>query len=133
MMAEDLTEATFQCVTFLDAAQAAIVDEGIDATGLQVITVEGSGMLTHPHLLATLGRAFAFPDYYGPNYNALQECLRDLDWLRAPGYVLRVRDAEVLWRQSPEVAAGLVETWLFCAEYWASLEAPVPFHLLFLW
>lgn len=133
MLAEDLNEVTFRCVTFLDAAQAALIDAAIDRTDSHLVTVAGADLLTHTKLLATLGRAFAFPDYYGQNYNALDECLRDLSWLPAPGYVLRVRDADSLWRQSPRVAAALVETWLLCAEHWASLDEPVPFHLLFLW
>lgn len=133
MIAEDLKEASFQCVTFMRAKQAALIDEGIDATGLKVLTVEASSLLTHDELLTTLGRVFDFPDYYGHNYDALDECLRDLSWLPAPGYVLRVRDTETLWRQAPQVGGALVNTWLFCAQHWASMDDPVPFHLLFLW
>lgn len=133
MIADDLKEPSYQCVTFLHAKQAALIDEGLEQTGLHVVTVEASSMLSHDELLATLGRAFAFPDYYGHNYNALDECLRDLSWLPAPGYVLRVADAERLWHEAPQVGGALVNSWLFCAMEWAAQDTPVPFHLLFLW
>ena len=82
-------------------------------------------------LLAELARIFRFPDYFGGNWDAADECLRDLSWLPARGYVLRVPDAESLWRSLPAAAGRLVETWLFCAEEWARQGAP--FHLVFQW
>ena len=96
-------------------------------------TLDAGSLRTHADLLAAIGVRFSFLDYYGQNYNVLNECLRDLSWLPAPGYVLRVHEAESLWRNAPQIAGGLVETWLFCAEYWAALPRPRSFHLLFLW
>lgn len=133
MFAEHLTEPTFRCVGFLDPKQSARVDVGLPATGLQVATVDARSLLTDDDLLTAVGVAFSFPDYYGHNYNALIDCLRDLSWLPAPGYVLRVRDAGTLWREAPEVAGHFAEIWLLCAENWASPPEPRSFHLLFVW
>jgi hypothetical protein len=38
--------------------------------------------------LLAAGSALAFPAYYGRNWDAFEEMVRDLDWLRAPGYVI---------------------------------------------
>jgi RNAse (barnase) inhibitor barstar len=32
-------------------------------------------------LLVSIGRELRFPDYYGYNWDALEECLRDLSWI----------------------------------------------------
>jgi RNAse (barnase) inhibitor barstar len=40
-----------------------------------------------------IGAALQFPYYFGENLNALDECLRDLEWLPADRYVIVVRDA----------------------------------------
>lgn len=35
-------------------------------------------------LLVALGGTFDFPDYYGANWDALEECLSDLSWYSGP-------------------------------------------------
>jgi hypothetical protein len=144
VIAEDLLQPSWNCVHFLDPEQARRVERGladVEQRGLRVVSVQATALLTHDALLTALGEAFAFPGYYGHNYNALDECLRDLSWLPASGHVLRVEQAAALWREAPEVGGALVRTWLFCAEYRAGQQAvapgaqrpdPSPFHLLFL-
>ena len=45
------------------------------------------GISDKARLLAELARRLSFPDYFGLNWDALDECLRDLSWL-APGNVV---------------------------------------------
>ena len=82
-------------------------------------------------LLDALAQAMQFPEYFERNWDALDECLRDMSWLPAKGYVLFLRDARRLWQQTSDVAGQLVETWLFAAEEWG--RSGVPFHLVFVW
>jgi RNAse (barnase) inhibitor barstar len=57
-----------------------------------------------------IGAALQFPYYFGENLNALDECLRDLEWLPADRYVIVVRDAaQVL---SAPGAADAFDAWL---------------------
>jgi RNAse (barnase) inhibitor barstar len=42
-------------------------------------------------LLVAFAKAFEFPDWWGRNWDALQDCMRDLSWLEKPGYVLGIR------------------------------------------
>lgn len=47
--------------------------------------------------------AWQFPPYFGENWDALDECLADLEWLRASAYVLFVADAlQFLDEESPD-------------------------------
>lgn len=39
-------------------------------------------------LLALLARAIPLPGYFGQNWDALEECLTDLEWLNRPKIVL---------------------------------------------
>ena len=43
-------------------------------------------------LLRTLADQLQLPDYFGQNWDALEECLRDLSWLPAGGVQIRHRD-----------------------------------------
>jgi RNAse (barnase) inhibitor barstar len=47
-------------------------------------------------LLSTLAQQLVFPDYFGWNWDALEECIRDLSWLPAGEVVLIHADVPLL-------------------------------------
>lgn len=40
-----------------------------------------------------VGKAFEFPDYYGENIDAFWDCIRDLSWLNADNYTLKIENS----------------------------------------
>lgn len=66
-------------------------------------------------LLEAIGHALHFPDYYGMNWDALEECLFDLSWWTGPVIVL-IEHADTLdW----DALATLVDIWTEAADAWA--------------
>lgn len=57
--------------------------------------LDGRGLTKREHLLAAIGRALDFPDYYGQNWDALEECLNDLSWRDGPTQ-LRIEHADAI-------------------------------------
>jgi hypothetical protein len=66
-------------------------------------------------LLQNMASALRFPDWFGHNWDALEDCLTDLSWREAPAYVLLIdnpkpdEDLDVLTdilRSSAESWAG---------------------------
>lgn len=51
-----------------------------------------SGIAAKAALLDELSRALRFPDYFGGNWDALEECIRDLSWIQPGPVVLRHND-----------------------------------------
>lgn len=49
-------------------------------------------------LLSWYADALSFPDYFGYNWDALSECLRDLSWLTAGTLVLHHRELPIAGR-----------------------------------
>lgn len=59
-------------------------------------------------VLGGIGRALSFPAHYGHNLDALEECLRDLDWLPI-GPVVLVWDDTALRREAPALHAAVLD------------------------
>lgn len=93
--------------------------------------LDAGSILTETDFFAAVARVMRFPDYFGNNWDALDECLGDMEWLPSPGYVLFIHGAEGLWGRSARIAGSLLETWLFVSEEWS--KEGVPFHLVFIW
>ena len=123
-----LLAAGFRCVHFTSDHADGLAD--LLERGFVVRHVT-SPLLSEDDLLRQVGRALDFPSYYGANWDAAEECLRDLEWLPANGYLLVIRGAERFWMANPECAGRMVEVWLASAEEWAKTK--IPFHLVFCW
>jgi Barstar (barnase inhibitor) len=127
---EDLATPSWHCVRFLDAAAEWPPAEALAERGLALLDLSAGGLTREEELLDGLAKTFQFPSYWGRNWDAVDECLRDLEWLPARGCVLRVWEAAALWQRLPFAAGALVESWLLGAEEWA--REGVAFHLFFL-
>jgi len=60
------------------AAEEAKVRAALTAAGFEIVTVAGTAITNVSTLFAEMARAFPFPDYFGHNWAALMDCLRDL-------------------------------------------------------
>jgi hypothetical protein len=127
---EIATKVTWECVHFGTILEGWKEVERCRERGFFAIRVELAGVKDESGLLSKLARDLNFPDYFGMNWNALIDCLRDLSWLSPRGVLVVLENSGDLWRQ-PMLAGTLIEIWLLCAEYWAKQD--VPFHLGFTW
>lgn len=117
------------CVHF--ASEGPSEDE-LTERGIALVRLHAERVSGKDDLIRNLAVGFSFPGYFGGNWDAVDECLRDLeDWLPAQGYVLVVSGAEELWRREPRFAGRLIESWLAAAEHWTGCGKP--FHLVFEW
>jgi hypothetical protein len=65
----------------------------------------GQKMRTRPRLFDEFAAALQFPSYFGENWDALDECLNDLDWLGGGAYLLMITEADqVLIDEDPHQA-----------------------------
>lgn len=101
--------------------------EEITRDGLARAAIDGATIKDGPDLLAALGRALAFPPYYGQNWDAAEECLRDLGERYPKGCALFVDHARGLWQRQPRKMGQLTSLWLAASE-----TAAVPLRLIYL-
>jgi hypothetical protein len=68
--------------------------------------------------LDTAGQALAFPSYYGRNWDAFEEMVRDMSWARAAGYVILYDSVyrfagnhEEQWQTALSILKGACDFW----------------------
>lgn len=62
-----------------------------EALGYCTRGIDLSDCADKPELLRRFADALDFPAWFGHNWDALADCLGDLSWMPAPGYVLLLR------------------------------------------
>jgi RNAse (barnase) inhibitor barstar len=62
---------------------------GFRAPNLLVVRLDGR-LRRKRDLLRALASGLKFPNYFGHNWDALEECLNDLSWLRKPSGVVLI-------------------------------------------
>jgi RNAse (barnase) inhibitor barstar len=131
LRAADLTRVTWSCLHYAGAADITPqLRAALQNAGVAGFDLDGERVGTRDDLLRGIADAMQFPDYFGMNWDAVIDCLRDLaDRQPAEGYVLFVHAAERLWRQGLPWMGELVEVWLAAAE--ESGHDGVPLHIVF--
>lgn len=98
--------------------------DAIEATalelGMTVIPIDCAGCSDKDEILARFAQALDFPEWFGNNWDALADCLADLSWWPASGYVVLI-DHLGAWRDTdPEHAAILLDILTNCASQWSA-------------
>ena len=106
-------------------------------TGLALKVIKGRHCKTPATLFAEFARALKFPDYFGHNWDALEECLADLEWLPAKGYILLITDAAHVLPDDEAEYETFLDILCDAGEAWGNGQTEMgarratPFHVLF--
>ena len=106
----------------------------LPATGRFIVArLDGTRMTDADHAFYEFSDALLFPGYFGWNWDALSDCLRDLHWLPADGYLIVVENAPRLLSTSADDQHTLFRILSRAVHHWASpLGKSVPFKVLLL-
>jgi len=74
--------------------------------------------------MARMASALQFPDYFGHNWDALDECLADLGWLDAEGFVLAIEHSRDLRTAGTGDYATLVSVLEDASDQWRGHGVP---------
>jgi hypothetical protein len=95
--------------------RAARADEIVDAVSGSKLSLAKIPYSEKQPLLKSIAAALEFPDWFGANWDALEDCLSDLSWSKADGHVLLFEQAKPgddlgvlidVLRSSAEFSAG---------------------------
>ena len=79
--------------TTSEAADLATALEHTKGGRVAARRLRGDKMKTSAALFDEMAAALQFPPYFGENWDALEECLADLEWLHADTVILVILDA----------------------------------------
>ena len=102
--------------------------------GVVLRTLDGRRCGTKQALLAEMARLLAFPAHFGGTWDALEDCLTDLEWLPAQGYRLIILAADRLLAREPASYATLIALLEDVGRAWGMRvtghpgRGAVPFH-----
>ena len=102
-----LADPSMACVGYIADSERADYQAAADALDYAVAAIDFSGCTGKDDALARFARSLRFPDWFGGNYDALQDCLSDLSWMRAEGYLLLLEEAGS-WREADGEGFGIV-------------------------
>ncbi len=94
------------------------------SVGFDCTRIELSGCLDKTEFLARIAAALGFPGWFGHNWDAFFDCLTDLSWRPALGYVLIIEHATELQASGPEVFDTALAILGDAATVWQARGAP---------
>lgn len=99
---ESVTSQTAPWVHWVNNSEVEVIRQAASEVDVLVIELDGFRMLTVHALFGEYAREFSFPDYFGWNWHAFNECLYDLQWLPARKYLTIVTHASGLLSKEQE-------------------------------
>lgn len=96
--------------------------------GLAFIYIDLSGIVTKDAFLQVVSRALQFPDYFGMNWDAFEDCITDLSWFSSRGYVFVIANIEEFAQKVPRELQKARNIFRSAAEFWEKQE--IPFFVL---
>ena len=99
-------------------ARPATIAQAAARNGWRTFYLDGRQIANKAAFLAASAAAMGFPSYFGHNWDAFEECVNDLAWAPAPGYLLlydyaaRFASAHPSeWATARDILAGAVAAW----------------------
>ncbi|MEO1695797.1 MAG: barstar family protein [Planctomycetota bacterium] len=120
---------------FVENARELAQEQG---SRLAVYEIDGANTGDFGGLFAEFAAVLQFPDYFGSNLAAFEDCLGDLDWIEPVELLIVISNSnELLASQTEEDLEAVIEVFQDVAEGWAEPvdegeewdRDAVPFHV----
>jgi RNAse (barnase) inhibitor barstar len=94
------------------------------AVKLSVVKLDLRKVRGKKGFLARLAKALHCPPYFGMNWDALSDCMRDLSWLNDNGWVVILLNGQEFAAKNQDDFNTAIDVFQTAAEYWRSQAKP---------
>jgi len=98
--------------------------DGAEAAGCLIQHVDLRGARNRDEALEAIGRSLGFPEWFGHNWDALNDCLLDMGWRPAEGYVVILEHCDGLHARAEADFVTLMQAFQNAANEWREQEVP---------
>lgn len=123
-MTNEPSAARFEGGLYAVPRSTRAIKELAAARGYAWIDLDLTGARNKSAFLECCRSALGLPEHFGANWDALNDCIQDLSWRPAQGYVLALSHGAEFVRNSPEEHATALEIMADAAEYWSAHGKP---------
>lgn len=116
--AETLKNRDLAGVYCSDDESARAMFQAGPAAGFNVYRIDLGRARKEDDLHRILGKGLHFPDWYGHNWDALADCLTDMSWNEADGYLLILQSAGTLATNDPQALTTLISVLQETVKVW---------------
>jgi hypothetical protein len=103
------------------AAGGEEIEDASRGTRLDLTRIALEGVEDKEALLARLSEALGFPDWFGGNWDALEDCLGDLSWRPGEGHILLLSGGAALPADDLGILLDVLKA---TAAFWAQRGRP---------
>lgn len=97
MRLEDIFKRLTGASVFVrDMSEKPRLEQLARGSGFRTATINAEQTSSKKELLSAFAVTLKFPDYFGHNWDALEECVRDLSWLPPSNLLLVFENADLL-------------------------------------
>ncbi|MDP1525364.1 MAG: barstar family protein [Rhodocyclaceae bacterium] len=107
----------------LDGEEALIA--AAEQNSFFVFRIDLSGVQDKKEMLNSIGKAMAFPEWFGHNWDALLDCLADLGWRPAEGYLVILEHCDGIHGRAEADFVEALQVFEAAANEWR--EQGIPF------
>lgn len=104
--------------------------DGLQKLGTEIFYLDGREIRDTQSFLQKVAEVMRFPDYFGYNWDALDECITDLDWCPAARYILIYDYPEAFSKAEPEQWKIAYDILRSAVEYWQGTDTPLEVLLI---
>lgn len=98
------------------------------AGGLAVFRINLAKVGDKEHMLVAIAKAMKFPDWFGHNFDALTDCLADMGWNPAEGYLVLLEHCDGIHGKAEEDFVATLQIFQQAADEWR--DQGIPFWCL---
>jgi RNAse (barnase) inhibitor barstar len=100
------------------------IERAARSHGLIFFHIDLAGVSTKEGFLEIASQALQFPDYFGMNWDAFEECLTDLSWSPGGGYVIVFNNIEDFAKNARLELNTARKILKLCASLWKKQNTP---------
>jgi hypothetical protein len=106
------------------------IANGLQKLKTEIFYLDGREIRDKQSFLRKIAEVMRFPDYFGYNWDALDECITDLDWCPAARYILIYDYPEAFSKVEPEEWKTANDILRSAVEYWQGTDTPLEVLLI---